>query len=153
MTIWAIKFGWNWLLLPAAIYLGRRFWLATREQPLKYLQHTRVTAPTPFLNVGELEKLETLVRDWIRHLNYPNAYPQTPEAIGSKCGLASYLLDVMRRERMFPWRRFQESWLVNEVSATRESDGAQADDAMHKRFLGMIAVAEARAAEVEELSK
>jgi hypothetical protein len=42
---------------------------------------------------------------------------------------------------------------VQASGSTRESDGELADEKLHRRFLGMIAVADARKSEIEELSR
>lgn len=149
MTAWLLSFGWNWLLVPVAVYLAWKFWLATREQPLKYLQHSKVSTQR---TVRLTKDHKDLINRWHRHTHYeclePNEPPQ-PCVVGQD----TWLLDVLRRERMFPWRRHSESWLVSESSSVRESDGALEQGDTHKRFLGMIAVAEARRVETEELSK
>lgn len=155
MTNWAITFGWNWLLVPAAIWLARRFWLATREPGLKYIEHTTVRAAVTFvIDETKIDYLEKWVT-WLKHPSlrgYENRYAKDPPPQpGEKFG-ASHLLTVRRRERFFPWARHVETWLVQSGGATKESDGELASERLHKRLLGMIAVAEARKAETEELS-
>jgi hypothetical protein len=158
MTAWALSFGWNWLLVPVALWFTRRFWLATREPGLKYIEHSAVRVSVPFVidekQVDYLDKWLT----WLKHpslrgyeggVRYPKDPPPQP---GEKFG-AAHLLTVRRRERLFPWARNVETWLVQASGSTRESDGELADEKLHRRFLGMIAVADARKSEIEELSR
>lgn len=147
LTNWAVSFGWNWALVPVAAWLARGYWRATRERGLKYLQHTTIAAP----KVYRLTKDDwRLIDQWHDYTAYPSLHPDEPP---QPCGRSEWLLDVMRREGFFPWRRHTETWLVNYSTAVRESDGEVADVKLHQKLVGMIAVAQARAAETEELTK
>lgn len=154
MTAWILSFGWNWLLVPVAIWFARRFWLATREPSLKYLDHSRIAISKPLaLDESSVEWLER----WATWLKYPSLrgrpnYPENPPSQPGDLTHPASLLQVMRRERMFPWRRLAETWLVEAKASTREVDGLVADKELHARFVGMIAVADARKRETEELA-
>lgn len=152
MTSWLISFGWNWALLPAAAWLARRYWLATREPSLKYLQHTIVTTSKPYVFS---KKDAGWFRAWHNHCDYTSLYKEEPpQSPSAGRGQRSVLIDVLRRERFFPWRRHTETWLYcSDDTATRESDGELADARLKTRLAGMFLVAEARRAETEELSK
>ena len=151
MTSFLLSFGWNWLLVPVLLYLAHRYYKATREQPLKYLQHTTVTVQKPF--AFDNPDYKKYVIAWGNHFQYRALHPEPPEKRDFELSETSHLLELMRRERWFPWRYHRETWLVCPDYSTRESDGIQENGPTHKRFLGMIAVAEARKLEIEELSK
>ncbi len=149
MTAWALSFGWNWLLFPVAVWLTTRFWKATRQPSLKYIEHTVITQAKPFS--FSKENVDFLLK-MVDHLRWPNLHPTSPPLPESEKG-TTYLLTVLRRERMFPWRRNSETWLVSTGHSTRESDGQMEDGGLHRRFLGIVAVAQARKIETEELTK
>lgn len=156
MTEWAIAFGWNWLLVPFAVWFARRFWLATREPGLKYLDHSTIGGHKPRVEPFRITKAHArLLKEWLDHFNYPSLHPEVPPQPQAHLepSPASHLLQVNRREAMFPWRRFSETWLVTASKAVRESDGLVASKDLHSRFIGMISVAEARRVETEELTK
>ena len=156
MTAWLLSFGWNWALVPVAAWLARRFWLATREPGLKYLDHSTIGATPPRVLPFTIKREHLfLLESWVNHFKYPSLHkdvPPQPQPFVEPAQ-ASHLLQVSRREGMFPWRRFTETWLVTLSKSVRESDGLVADATLHGRFAGMIAVALARKEETEELAK
>lgn len=148
MTVWGFHFALNWLLLPVAVWLGRKYWLATRQPALKYLQHTRVSTSLP--GAGFTKENAELFYNWYNHLRCPELYktrPPLPNTGGSA------LVDVMRRQESFPWLVVKETWLVSGDSAVRECDGEVAGRRLRESLLGCIAVADARRAELEDLVK
>lgn len=125
MTVWAIKFGLNWLLLPLAVWFARGLWVATQRPLLKLVSVSKVSDTAKLVTV----KRQQLAPPWM-------------------------LLDevyLLRQKIRDPRYKYLEEYL--EPAAFRESDGSKADKDLTLCLVGLCAVQEAREAETEELSK
>ena len=77
MTSWLLSFGWNWLLVPVAIWFLRGVYVAWARPRLKYLSHTKTKCGI----IVRLERQELLppwrmrTEEWV--LTEANNYPCT----------------------------------------------------------------------------
>lgn len=152
MTIWGFKFALNWLLIPAAAWLAWKWRAAHKSGPgLQYLDHVPIKTRAPVIFTVEHAKY---LDDLSSYLKWPSLHekskpiPKQP----SELFFGSHLLRVKRTSVFLP-RIALERWLVTPQQSTREGDGFVADERLHRSFLGMIEVAEASKAELEQLSK
>ena len=143
MTGWILSFGWNWALVPVAIWFARGIWVAYLRPELKYLSHTSFTKKVDFISDEEREN----------NARYPSLYPKRPGGYD----VSFSLITIKRQELLPPWRLLDETWLLSVAPtgatiAYLEGDGWQ-HYAIGKKLSGMMLVVQARAQELEDLSK
>ncbi len=57
MTSWLISFGWNWLLVPVAIWFLSRLYAVLLNPRIKYVTHSKATGSKYFLTVNRQNRL------------------------------------------------------------------------------------------------
>lgn len=125
MTAWSLSFGWNWLLVPVAIW---------------FLRGVLVALYRPRVRIISFREASVQARPTTCFHCIKGAYE-------------SFLVDIERQRLLPPWLMCRETWLVTGNTCIREGDGRSEDDVLGHKIGGALRVAVARQAETEELLK